>query len=99
MWDGFWLLANRRAFDKLPADAQAVVNTEFGAAAVAERADIAKLNADVRGTLEKRGLAFNEVDTAAFRGALKDAGFYKEWRGKYGEDAWHVLEDSVGQVS
>jgi tripartite ATP-independent transporter DctP family solute receptor len=99
MWDGFWLLGNRRAFDKLPADAQAVLNKEFAAAAIAERADIAKLNTDVRGTLEKQGLAFNDVDTKAFQAALKEAGFYKEWRGKYGEDAWHVLEDSVGQVS
>ncbi len=99
MWDGFWLLANRRAFDKLPADAQAVVNREFSAAALDERADIAKLNTEVRGTLEKRGLAFNEVDTAAFRDALKTAGFYKEWRGRYGEEAWGVLESAVGAVS
>jgi tripartite ATP-independent transporter DctP family solute receptor len=99
MWDGFWLLGNRRAFDRLPADARAVVEREFAAAAVAERADIAKLNGDVRGTLEGHGLVFNAVDTGAFRAALKDAGFYKEWRGKYGEDAWRVLEDSVGAVS
>ncbi len=99
MWDGFWLLGNRRAFDKLPADAQAVVNKEFAAAAMAERVDIAKLNTDVRATLEKRGLAFSEVDTTVFRDALKTAGFYKEWRGKYGEDAWHVLEEAVGAVS
>jgi tripartite ATP-independent transporter DctP family solute receptor len=99
MWDGFWLLANRRAFDKLPPDAQAIVNIEFGAAAMAERADIAKLNTDVRGTLEHHGLVFNDVDPAPFREALKQAGFYKEWRGKYGEDAWRVLEEAVGAVS
>ena len=99
MWDGFHLLANRRAFDKLPPEAQAVVNKEFAQAAIDERADIAKLNVDVRGTLEKRGLVFNEVDTAGFRDALKTAGFYKEWRGKYGEEAWAVLEGAVGAVS
>ena len=99
MWDGFHLLANRRAFDKLPAEAQAVVNKEFAQAAIDERADIAKLNTDVRATLEKRGLVFNEVDTAGFRDALKAAGFYKEWRGKYGEEAWAVLEGAVGAVS
>ena len=99
MWDGFWLLANRRALDKLPADAQAVIAKEFAAAAVAERADIAKLNTDVRATLVGRGLVINDVDNAPFRETLKQAGFYKEWRGKYGEDAWHVLEESVGAVS
>lgn len=99
MWDGFWLLANRRAFDKLPADAQVVVQREFAQGALDERADIATLNTSVRDVLEKRGLVFNEVDTASFRDTLKTAGFYKDWRGKYGEEAWHVLEDSVGAVS
>ncbi len=99
MWDGFWFLANRRAFDRLPKDAQEIVARELNAAALAERADIAKLNTDVRAGLAAKGLAFNEVDSAAFRETLKQAGFYKEWRGKYGEDAWHVLEESVGTVS
>ena len=99
MWDGFWLLANRRALDKLPAEARAIVEREFAAAAVAERGDIAKLNSDVRKTLEGRGLVINDVDNAPFRETLKTAGFYKEWRGKYGEEAWHVLEEQVGAVS
>ena len=99
MWDGFWLLANRRSFDRLPADARAVLEREFAAAAVAERADIAKLNGEVRKTLEGRGLQINDLEPAPFRDALRSAGFYKEWRGKYGEDAWHVLEESVGQIS
>ena len=99
MWDGFWLLGNRRAFEKLPADARTAVEREFGKAAMDERAAIAKLNGEVRGTLEKRGLVINDVDNAPFREALKTAGFYKEWRGKYGEEAWHVLEESVGAVS
>ena len=98
MWDGFWLLANRRAFDRLPADAKPVVEREFAAAALAERADIAKLNTEVRATLEGRGLVINNLDTVPFRAALASAGFYKDWRGKYGEDAWHVLEESVGQM-
>ncbi len=99
MWDGFWLLANRRMWERLPADAQAIVARELNAAAVAERADVAKLNEDGRRTLEGKGLAFNDVDAAGFRDALRTAGFYKEWRGKYGEEAWRVLEDSVGGVS
>ncbi len=41
-------------------------------------------------------MAFNDVDTAPFRDALKRAGFYAEWRGKYGEDAWKVLEAAGG---
>jgi tripartite ATP-independent transporter DctP family solute receptor len=99
MWDGFWFLANRRAWDRLPEDARQVVAREINAAAVAERADIDKANKDVKTALEGKGLVFNDVDTASFRERLKQAGFYKEWRGKYGEDAWHVLEESVGAIS
>ena len=99
MWDGFWLLANKRAFDRLPPDLRAIVEKEFAAAAVAERADIAKLNTDVRATLVGRGLVINDIDNAPFRETLKQAGFYKEWRGKYGDEAWGVLEGAVGAVS
>jgi len=99
MWDGYWLLANRRAWERLPSDLRDVVAQELNAAAMAERGDLAKLNTDVRASLEQKGLQFNDVDTAAFRDRLKQAGFYKDWRGKYGEDAWHVLEDSVGAIS
>ncbi|MGI4952378.1 MAG: TRAP transporter substrate-binding protein [Janthinobacterium lividum] len=99
MWDGFWLLANKRAFDRIPADAQAVMAREFKAAALAEREDIAKANADIRAVLQRRGMQINDCDSALFREALKSAGFYKEWKGKYGDEAWAVLEGAVGSVS
>lgn len=99
MWDGFWLLSNRRAFERLPKDFQEIVSREMNRAAMEERADLAKASVQTRAGLEGKGLAFNDVETAAFRDKLRTAGFYKEWRAKYGEDAWHVLEESVGQIS
>ncbi len=99
MWDGFWFLANKPAFAKLPADLQAIVATEMNRAAVDERADVAKLNAELQGKLASQGLAFNAVDAAPFRDALRKAGFYAEWRKKYGEDAWKVLQANVGTLA
>ncbi|MBV8915875.1 MAG: TRAP transporter substrate-binding protein DctP, partial [Acetobacteraceae bacterium] len=99
MWDGFWFLANARAWDRLPKDLQEIAAREIDAAAVREREDLAKMGADEKATLEGKGLVFNDVDVAAFRDRLKQTGFYKEWRGKYGEDAWKVLEESVGTIS
>ena len=99
MWDGFWFLANRRAWERLPKDVQEVVAREIDRAAVEERADLASAATAVRSALAGKGLAFNDVDTTLFQSKLRDAGFYKEWRGKYGDDAWHVLEESVGQIS
>ncbi len=96
MWDGYWFLANRRSFERLPKDAQEVVAREINKAAMDERADVAKLNAELRGKLSGNGLAFNDTDPAPFRDALKKSGFYGEWRGKYGDAAWGVLQDAVG---
>ena len=99
MWDGFWFLANRRAWERLPKDAQEIVEREVNRSAEDERADIAKLNQGVRDKLQGLGLQFNDVDTGAFRAQLKQAGFYAEWKGKYGDEAWRVLEESVGSLS
>ncbi len=99
MWDGFWCLANRRAFARLPADAQTIVARELDRAALDERGDVAALNASLRGKLTQSGMVFNEVDTAPFRDALRRAGFYAEWRRRYGDAAWTVLEGAVGTLS
>jgi TRAP-type transport system periplasmic protein len=99
MWDGFWLLANKRGFAALPLDAQAIVAREFNASALAERADIAKLNGSVADELKAKGLEFVEVDKPAFREALKTAGFYADWKKKYGDEAWGILESEVGTLA
>ena len=99
MWDGFWMLANRRAWAALPADAQAVVAKNWNAAAVAERADVAKLNAGLRDELAKQGLTFNQPEPGPFREALKKAGFYSQWKSRYGEEAWRILEQSSGTLT
>src|ERR1700756_3438102 len=41
MWDGFWFLANRRAWEKVPEDIRAIVAKNINAAAVNDRADVA----------------------------------------------------------
>jgi TRAP-type transport system periplasmic protein len=99
MWDGFMFLANRRAFERLPKDAQDIVARELNRSALDQRTDVARLNSELRGKLSASGLVFNDVDPAPFRETLKKNGFYAEWRGKYGDEAWRVLEDTVGSLS
>ena len=99
MWDGFWMLANKKGFQSLPEDVQKIVATELNKAALDERADIAKLNGSVADDLKAKGLEFVEVDKSAFRDALKQAGFYAEWKKKYGDEAWAILEGEVGSLS
>jgi TRAP-type transport system periplasmic protein len=99
MWDGYWFLANRRAWEALPADVRTVVARNINAAAVNARADTERLNATVRQELASKGLTFNQPDVAPFREKLRSAGFYSEWKRKYGDHAWELLEKSVGKLS
>ncbi|HEY0297518.1 MAG TPA: TRAP transporter substrate-binding protein [Bordetella sp.] len=99
MWDGFWFLGNRRAWEKLPKDIQAVVARHVNAAAMAERDDVAALDKQLQGKLADAGLVFNNTEANPIRDALRKAGFYTEWKGKYGDKAWGLLEKSVGQLS
>jgi tripartite ATP-independent transporter DctP family solute receptor len=99
MWDGFWLLANKRSFEAMPANLREIVEAEFNASALDERADLARMNDTVAATLKGKGLQFVDTDAAAFRGALKKAGFYEEWKGKFGAEAWGTLEKAVGSLS
>jgi tripartite ATP-independent transporter DctP family solute receptor len=99
MWDGFWMLANKGAWEALPKDLQEIVARNWNAAALAERSDIAKLNNSVQGDLEGKGMVFNKPDPEAFRAVLKKAGFYNEWREKYGAEPWAALEKYAGGLT
>jgi tripartite ATP-independent transporter DctP family solute receptor len=99
MWDGYWFLANRRAYEALPSDLRAIVTKHINEAGLAERADVEKLNNSLQEVLTKKGLTFNKPEPAPFREVLRKAGFYAEWKGKYGNEAWAILEKSVGTLS
>jgi TRAP-type transport system periplasmic protein len=99
IWDPFWLIANRRIFASMPEDLRQVVRTEFDRAAMEQRADNARLDRSLKDELTKKGLAFESVDQGAFRAALTQAGFYKEWRDKFGAEAWAALEGVVGPLA
>jgi tripartite ATP-independent transporter DctP family solute receptor len=98
MWDGFWFLANAKLWERLPADLRAIVTRHINAAALAERDDVRRLNNSLEVELKVKGLAFNAVDTQAFRAVLKRSGFYRDWKAKYGADAWTLLEKYTGPL-
>jgi len=98
MWDGFWLLGNRRAWGALSEDYQQVVAKHFNDGAMKQRADVMALNETLRGDLESHGFVFNEVDPKPFEEKLREAGFYAEWKKTYGDEAWAILEAAVGRT-
>ena len=99
MWDGFWTLVNGNAWKSLPPNLQDILASNINDAAVKERADVFQLNESLRGELIKHGMAFNDTDADKFRAALREAKFYSEWKQKYGDQAWAVLEKQVGTLS
>ncbi|MDQ6628334.1 MAG: TRAP transporter substrate-binding protein [Pseudomonadota bacterium] len=99
MWDGFWFLANGKAWERLPEDLRTVVARNVNAAALKERSDVAALNAGLQKELATKGLAFNAPKTDSFRERMRKAGFYGEWKAKFGDDAWAILERGTGKLA
>ena len=99
MWDGFWFLANGKAWERLPEDLRAIVARNINAAGMKERTDVAALNAGLQKELAAKGMAFNTPKTDTFRERMRKAGFYAEWKGKFGDEAWAILERTTGKLA
>lgn len=98
MWDGWWLLINRRAWQSVPRDIQEIVARNVNAAALSEREDVARQNDVLKADLAAKGLIFNNVDPEPFRDVLRKTGFYADWKAKFGEESWHLLEEATGKL-
>lgn len=98
-WDGFHLVVNARAWRALPDDLKAIVSRAFNDAAQRQRDDMRKLNESLQSELTAKGMVFNAPSPDSFRAKLQKAGFYDEWRNKFGADAWALLEATAGKVS
>lgn len=97
MWDGFWMLGNRRSWQALPENIQEVVARNFNQSAMDQRADVGAMNASLRDSLTKEGFTFNDPELKPFEDKLRDVGFYAEWKKTYGDEAWNILETAVGR--
>ena len=98
VWDGYWILANRRAWGRLPDNVRTIVEREFDRSAEDQRGDIARLSDSLSQDLTGKGLQFNEVDRDPFREALRKTSFYRDWKAKYGDEAWSNLEKISGKL-
>ena len=95
-WSGFTLNANLAKWQALPPDIQAVVTRHADSAALAQRQDVAKIEAGALDLLRAKGMIVTETDTSGFRRHL--GAFYTRWKGIYGERAWALLEARVGKL-
>ncbi len=97
-WDGHFIFGNAKKMQALPKEVQEALVKHLNAAAMLQREDIARLNHDAQAQLTKLGVAFNKPDPAPFRDMLKSAGFYTEWKAKYGDEVWAKLEKYSGKL-
>jgi tripartite ATP-independent transporter DctP family solute receptor len=98
MWDGFFCVANKASWEGLPANLRDLANKRINEAALLEREDMAASASSYLAQIKEKGLIVNQPPIAPFREALVQAGFYKEWRAKYGEELWALVEKSAGKL-
>jgi TRAP-type C4-dicarboxylate transport system substrate-binding protein len=98
MWSGFNLIGHLPFWQSLPEAMQAVVRRHARAAALAQRAHTAALEARMVEMLVAHGMVANQADAETFRAALARDGFYARWRTRFGEPAWAALEAATGPL-
>ncbi len=98
VWDGYWVLGNKNSFARLPKDVQDIVSREIDKSGLDERKDIARLSETLKSDLKGKGVNLLEVNQDPFRNALKTTTFYSDWKKKYGDEAWAMLEKVSGKL-
>lgn len=99
IWDGFWFIANGPQWESLPPELQTIVARAINEAGMKQRDDIKAFNETVQKSLADKGMVFNKPSPDSFRAKLKEAGFYGDWKERFGEEAWSNLESAVGSLA
>ncbi len=98
VWDGHWFVCNAASWQGLPDDLKEIVARNLNASGLHERDDMATGEKTARADLENLGMVFNDAETQSFRDGLKNGGFYKDWRGRLGEEPFAILERYSGPL-
>jgi tripartite ATP-independent transporter DctP family solute receptor len=98
MWDGYWILGNQRMWNAVPNDLRQIIVEEFTKSSLQQREDMVKVDAVVPEQMKAAGMTFVQPDRNLFRDKLKAAGYYAEWRTKFGAQAWSLLEKYAGPL-
>lgn len=96
-WDGFHFLFNQRSWEALPDDLKVIVERAFNESSLQQREDVAMLNSTLQADLIAKGMITNTTVPDSFREQLQKSGFYREWRARFGDETWALLEESAGK--
>jgi tripartite ATP-independent transporter DctP family solute receptor len=95
-WDAFVPIANRRAWARLPENIQQIVTARFNEAALGQRGDVVRLEAEAERALAANGVTIHRPQAGIFREALARTDYYRTWRGRFGEEGWTALQRATG---
>lgn len=98
LWDGFWTGVNLKYWESLPTTVQQLVERHFNQASTQQRGDVESQDKRMQTDMEKKGVTFNAPDQAAFRDALRKAGYYDRWSKSFTPEAWSLLEKYAGKL-
>jgi TRAP-type transport system periplasmic protein len=98
IWDGHYIFTNGKKWTAMPEEVRAAITKGLTEAALKEREDIQRLNDELVASMTKAGVTFNTPDKKPFRDVLKTAGFYADWKGKFGAEPWALLEKYTGPL-
>jgi tripartite ATP-independent transporter DctP family solute receptor len=96
-WDGYHFVFNGSSWNTLPDDLKLIIERAFNEAGMLQREDVARLNATLESELTAKGMVMNKTEPDSFRTRLQKSGFYKEWKTKFGDETWALLEESAGK--
>ncbi|ACL55993.1 TRAP transporter substrate-binding protein [Methylobacterium nodulans] len=98
IWDGHHVFTNARRWAAMPEAIRASITKGLTEAALKEREDILRLNEELIASITKAGVTFSKPDKQPFREVLKKAGFYADWKGRFGAEPWALLEKYAGPL-
>jgi len=91
-------MASLKFWEQLPVEIRKTVEAIVRKHVARQRAHTDALNRSLEGKLAGWGMSATEVDRDSFRRKLTQAGFYQRWRNITGEQAWSLLENSIGKI-
>ena len=99
IWDGYWFIANGRAWASLPPDLQKIVSDAINDAGLKQREDIQALNATVQKDLLSKGLAFSNPRAGQLPGQAARVRFLQRVERALRRRSLGLLESVVGKLA
>jgi TRAP-type transport system periplasmic protein len=97
-WDGLWVLTSKAVWEVMPKGWKELITRHFDAAVLGQHDDFATQDFRLQTQLAGKHLRLNEIDRGLFVQAIEKDGYYKNWKSRFGPEAWAALEKYTGPL-